>query len=231
MSRKVAAVFEKQVKDTLKNKIILVQFVMYPILAVIMQNAIQLEDLPKNYFVILFATMYIGIAPLTSIASIISEEKENNTLRVLFMANVRGREYLLGVGAYIFLICMLGGSVFAFAGRYKGFEFGLFMCIMALGILISIVVGAVIGIFSKNQMAATSIAVIVMALIAFLPMIAMFNETIAKVSKFTYSQQLNNMMNHIGELSIGFHNIGMIGVNLLVAISLFIIAYRRYGLM
>ena len=88
----IAAVFKKQIKDTFKNKAILIQFVMFPVLTLIMNEAIQIEEMPKNYFVTMFAAMYIGMAPLTSMAAVIAEEKEKNTLRVLMMSNVRPHE-------------------------------------------------------------------------------------------------------------------------------------------
>ena len=106
--RKICAVWKKQVKDTLKNKVILIQFIMFPMLTAVMQNAMDIQGMPKNYFVTLFATMYIGMAPLTAMAAIISEEKECNTLRVLLMSNVKAGEYLLGTGGYVFMICTSG---------------------------------------------------------------------------------------------------------------------------
>lgn len=228
--RKVTAIFQKQVKDTFKNKSVLIQFIMFPVMAVIMQNAIQMEGIPKNYFVILFSTMYIGMAPLTSMSSIISEEKEKNTLRVLLMSNVRAVEYLLGVGAYTFLICIIGSAVLAIVGDYTGMEYISFLFIMGLGIFISILIGAAIGTWSKNQMSATSVTVFVMMLFSFLPMLSMFNDTIAKISKFTYSQQLSNLMNDIGNISLHFDSVCIIVMNMLIAVSIFIGAYKRSGL-
>lgn len=225
--KKVAAIFRKQLKDTLKNKEVLIQFIMFPVIATIMQNSIRIEDMPRNYFVILFATMYIGMSPLTSTASILAEEKEKNTLRVLLMSNVKESEYLLGVGSYIFLICMLGSVVFAVVGQYRGIEFVLFLSIMALGILISILIGAGIGTLSKNQMSATSVTVIVMLIFSFLPMIAMFNEGVAKVSRFTFSQQLNDWLKGIGTISIHVDTIGILLLNMIVALLIFVLGYRR----
>lgn len=225
--KKVAAIFRKQIKDTLKNKEVLIQFIMFPVIATIMQNSIRIDDMPRNYFVILFATMYIGMSPLTSTASILAEEKEKNTLRVLLMSNVKASEYLLGVGSYIFLICMLGSVIFAMVGQYRGIEFALFLGIMALGILISILIGAGIGTLSKNQMSATSITVIVMLIFSFLPMIAMFNEGVAKVSRFTFSQQLNDWLKEIGTISIHVDTIGILLLNMIVALLIFVLGYRR----
>ena len=68
----IFAIFKKQLKDTIKNKTVLIQFVMFPVLTVIMNNAVKIEGMPDNFFVNLFAAMFIGMAPLTSIASVIS---------------------------------------------------------------------------------------------------------------------------------------------------------------
>ncbi len=228
--RKTVAIFKKQIKDTLKNRTVLIQFIMFPLLTIIIHNAMQVEGLPKNYFVVLFATMYIGMAPLTGMAVIISEEKEKNTLRVLMMSNVRAGEYLIGVGAYIFLLCMLGAVVFGIVGNYQGSELLQFLFVMSIGILTSLLMGAAIGTWSKNQMSATSITIPIMMIFSFLPMLAMFNESIAKVSRFIYSQQINDLMNSIGAIELNSENVLVITVNMAVVIALFVTAYRRCGL-
>ena len=104
-------IIKKELKDTLKNKTVLIQFVLFPIMTLVMENLIKMEGMPELFFTKLFSIMYIGMAPLTSTASIISEEKDKNTLRVLTMANVKPWEYLLGVGLYVWLICMCGAGV------------------------------------------------------------------------------------------------------------------------
>lgn len=85
----IMVIIKKQLKDTLKNKTILIQFLLFPVMTLIMEQAITLEGMPELYFTKLFSIMYIGMAPITSISAIISEEKEKNTLRVLMMANVK----------------------------------------------------------------------------------------------------------------------------------------------
>ena len=105
--RNVVTIVKKQLKDTLKNKTVLIQFVMFPVLTLIFEHAINIPDMPELFFAKLFSVMYMGMAPLTAVAAIISEEKEKNTLRVLMMANVKPWEYLMGVGIYVWTICMV----------------------------------------------------------------------------------------------------------------------------
>ena len=73
--RNIKAVFLKQVKDIFKNKTILVQFVMFPMLVIIMENVVVIEGMPEHFFVRMFSFMYIGMAPLISMAAILAEEK------------------------------------------------------------------------------------------------------------------------------------------------------------
>lgn len=226
----IIAVMKKQLKDTLKNKTVFIQFIMFPVLTIIMNRAITIDGMPENFFVNLFATMYVGMAPLTSISAIIAEEKEKNTLRVLLMSNVKPYEYLLGIGSYVWFSCMLGAGVICAAGSYRFKEGLVFMLIMAIGIVTSLLMGAVIGTWSKTQMMATSVAVPVMMIFSFLPMLSMFNSTIAKVAKYTYSEQISILLNAVSTWELESDSIGIMGGNMLLFILLFSVVYRRCGL-
>ncbi len=223
----IAAIFKKQIKDTLRNKTVLIQFVMFPAMTLIMTNAVKIQEMPENFFVTLFATMYIGMAPLTGMASILSEEKEKNTLRVLILSNVKPHEYLLGIGSYVWLACMLGGAVICAAGGYD-LQTGIaFMGILAVGILTSLLIGAIIGVWSKTQMMATSVTVPVMMILSFAPMLSLFNGTIEKIARVLYSEQISRMLSQINSLRLNIENIGVIGLNMLIAAVLFIIIFQK----
>ncbi|MBR4093754.1 MAG: ABC transporter permease [Oscillospiraceae bacterium] len=228
--KNITAVFLKQIKETFRNKTILIQFLMFPVMVIIMENAIKLENMPEHFFVKLFAVMFVGMAPLTCMSAIISEEKEKNTLRALMMSNVKPFEYLLGVGAYVFIMCIIGAVVFAVCGGYEGKDLLVFMAVMGAGILLSSLTGAVIGVFSKNQMSATSLTIPVMMIFSFLPMLSMFNENIEKVARITYSQQMSILINGIGNSAIKPESIIIIAVNFVVASILFTLAFRKKGL-
>lgn len=226
----IAAILKKQLKDTWGNKTVLIQFIMFPVLTLIMNNAIKIDGMPENFFINLFATMYIGMAPLTSMAAVIAEEKEKNTLRVLMMSNVKPHEYLLGIGSYIWTACMMGAVVICMAGSYKLEERLYFIMIMAVGILASLLIGAAIGIWSKTQIMASSVAVPVMMVFSFMPMLSMFNTTIGKIAKFIYSEQISIMLARISSIHFEIDNICIMVVNMLFFVVLFIVAYRKYGL-
>ena len=58
----------------------------------------------------------------------------------------------------------------------------------------------------------------------------MFNETIAKVAKFTYSQQISLLISQVENLKLESMNVVVIAFNVIVAAVLFGYAYKRSGL-
>ena len=227
MINHVWAILWKQLKDTVKNKTILIQFVMFPCMTIVMENAVHIQDMPQHFFANLFAVMYVGMAPLMSASAIISEEREKNTLRVLQMCNVKAVEYLLGNAIYVVCICMLGSLVIGLAGGYAGVYLLRFMLLMAFGHVVSFLIGATIGVLSKNQMVATSVTAPVMMVLSFLPMLSMFNDNIRKVARFIYSEQLYLLMNHLAKIKITVETGVILGANVMVVLGLFVFAYRK----
>jgi len=224
----IGVIVKKQLKDTIKNKTVLIQFLMFPVLTLIFEHAINIPDMPELFFTKLFAVMYMGMAPLTSMAAIISEEKEKNTLRVLMMANVKPWEYLAGVGIYIWAICMAGAGVMATSLPAADIPF--FLSVMAVGFIISILAGACVGIIAPNQMVSTSMVMPVMLILSFVPMLAMFNDKIEKIARIFYTQQLRTLLNNMTFDGIKPESLAVIAVNALLAATLFFVAFKRKGL-
>ncbi len=228
--KNISAIFIRQLKDTLKNRMILLQFIMFPLITVLMENTVSLEDLTPHFFAEMFSVMYIGMAPMVTVSSIIAEEKEKNTLRVLLMANVKPHEYMLGIGSYVWILCMAGAVAIGMNTGYSGRELGLYLLVMAIGFIISLLIGAVIGLFSKSQMAATSMTVPLMIVLALLPMISMFNRTVEKIAKYFYTYQIRLFITELNDDIINTIGIIVLAVSFLAASAVFFIVYRRNGL-
>ncbi len=226
--RNIGVIIKKQIKDTLKNKTVLIQFVMFPVLTLVFENAINIPDMPELFFTKLFSVMYMGMAPLTSVAAIIAEEKEKNTLRVLTMANVKAWEYLAGIGIYVWTICMAGAG--AMATTLSSGDIPFYLGVMAAGFIISIAIGACIGIIASNQMVATSLSLPVMLIFSFMPMLAMFNDKIEKVAGIFYTQQIRELLGNMTFDGIKTETMLVVAVNALLALSLFFVAFKRKGL-
>ena len=104
----ILIMIRKQMKDTFKNKAVLIQLILLPVVSFILERVIRPEGVPELMYTKMFAAMYMAMAPLTAMSAIIAEEKEKNTLRVLMMSNVKPGQYLTGIGAYVWIISMIG---------------------------------------------------------------------------------------------------------------------------
>ena len=52
MINHIRAILWKQLKDSFKNKTVLIQFLLFPIMTVIMENAINIPDMPERFLLI-----------------------------------------------------------------------------------------------------------------------------------------------------------------------------------
>ena len=197
-------------------------------MTIIMENAIHIDDMPEFFFTKLFAVMYIGMAPFVTTASIIAEEKEKNTLRVLMMADVKPWQYLIGIGLYVMAICMVGACVMSVG--LPSVDRGFFVLVMCIGFVISIIAGACVGIISRNQMMATSLTMPFMMIFSFAPMLSMFNESIKKYSTVVFTQQLRLLFDRM--TFEGYSQTGVIVLcgSAVVCAGMFFFAYQRKGL-
>ena len=57
--RNIMVIIRKQIKDTVKNKTILIQFILFPMMTLIMEYAVKMDGMPEHFFVKLFEVMYI----------------------------------------------------------------------------------------------------------------------------------------------------------------------------
>ncbi len=79
-------------------------------------------------------------------------------------------------------------------------------------------------------MAATSLTIPIMMVFSFVPMLSMFNESIKKVAVIFYSQQISDLINGIGTSEVSVSSIIVIAVNFIIALVLFVLAYKKKGL-
>jgi len=229
--RTIRAIFIKQARDTLKNRMTLVQFIIFPVMSFIMTTLVAkpAEDTPDSIFVTMFAAMFAGMTPLMMTNSAIAEDKEHKSLRFLVMAGVKPSQYLLGIGGFVLLSCSLVAVVFGLIGEFSGLELVKFVFILILGSVASVVIGATVGIFSKNQQAATAIGTPVFMILAFLPMLSIFNDTIRDIANPLYTQQVRMIVNE-SDMSITTEPLLIILANIAVAFILFVLAYKKRGL-
>ncbi len=228
--RSAKAIFTKQAKDMLKNPMVLIQFIIYPAVALVMTQLVAKSnpDIPNNMFVTMMSAIFAGMALILSMSGVISEDMEHKSLRLLVMAGVKPHEYLLGTGGFILLAGAVVSLIFGLIGDFTAIELMKFLAVMLSGALASILLGAIIGMLAKNQQTATAIATPLAMILGFTPMISSFNTTVEKAASVLYTQQLNVIVN---DFSANFGKaLAVIGVNILVLLLVFVLTYRKKGL-
>jgi len=228
--RSIKAIFIKQAKDMIKNPSVLVMFIVFPAVALIMTELIAKsnQDIPNNMFVTMMAAIFAGMGLVTSSCAVIAEDIERKSLRFLIIAGVKPHQYLIGTGGFFLIAGAITSVVFALIGDFTIPETIKFLSVMIAGSATSIVLGALIGMLSKNQQAATALSMPIAVIIGFTPMVASFSETVEKYASILYTQQINVIVN---DFSANFAQALMvIAINIVVLLILFIISYRKKGL-
>lgn len=225
--KNMTIILKKQIKDTLNNKAILIQFLLFPFMSAIMSFSIQIEGMPYDYFIKMFACMYIGMAPIIIASTIISEEKESGALKMLIYSNVKGKEYIGGIALYIVGGCLIGCFMMSLIASYSLSEMIIFLLISLIGMLISVMIGSIIGIMTSSQMKASSWSIPMMIIFSFIPMISSFNESFKKIGFLFYTQQISEMINTLDLTSIqSFHMIWLV-IYFILAFILFMLVYKK----
>ena len=224
---KVKAIFIKQLKDTIKNMQVLVLYIIYPLIGLIMMTTVAPAMGKGNFLIKIFASMHMVYLPIVATASVVAEEKEKNTLKVLMLANVKPITYLLGVGSFIFLGTHIGTLCFAILGGWSGGAFVSFVLSMMLGSICSILIGFTVGLVARNQTGATGLAVPIGLIFSFLPMLASFNQGIEKIAKIAYSQQISYLLNEPSFVGYTLERISVVGANFIMVMFIFYITYKK----
>lgn len=223
-----SAIAYKQFKDIFKNKTILLQFLLFPLIAILMLVVVPDEEI-KSSIPIMFSTIFIGMTPLSCMASIIAEEKEKNTLTALKFAFVKSVEYLLGIGSVIFLACTVIILIFSLMTNGEILVKVKFFIVLLLGLIPSMILGSVLGILSKNQMSVASIVSPISLIVSLLPLFSTFNENIRMISRFIYTQQINDLLNNINN-KFEIEKVLIIMGNAFIFLILFAVVYKKKGL-
>jgi len=245
--RSVKATFKKQLKDIIKNPMVLIQFILFPFIAFLMNTLVitdlDLEGIPYDIAEMIIASMpnmpnmvtmqagiFAGMGLITAISGIISEDMDKKSLRFLAMAGVKPMSYLVGISGVILFFSFLTSAAFGLIGGYSGFDFWIFMAAMMSAAIGSTVLGAIFGILAGNQQAASGLVLPVAVILGFGPMMAQFNENIARFMRFVYTGQLNIVADSLSAYAtdtVLWQSFGIMWANIAVLGLLFILVFKK----
>jgi hypothetical protein len=238
--RHFKAIFKKQLKETVKSPAILIQFILYPLIAFVMNHLVTnmygmteeaLENMPD--MVLMQAAIFAGMGLIMVPVGIISEDMEKKSLRFLTMAGVKPMSYLLGVSGVMLVAALCSSLAFTVIGGFGGTDFWIFLAAMMSGVVASIVFGSTFGILAGNQQAASALVFPAALVVGFGPMMAQFNDNVARVMHVVYTQHFNVIADY---LNYGmsdtplWESFAIMWANVAVLLILFALAYRSKGI-
>lgn len=226
--RTTLAILNKQCKDSLSNLQSMMVLLIYPVVAFIMILALGDQEGMSSMFISMFAAMHCSFIPIVLASTIIAEEKEKGTLRSLITSGVGRINYLISISLFVIVAAMLTGGTFLLMDEFTQEEASLFLVTMLCGTMISTLIGLCVGINAKNVAAANGLAMPVGLIFALLPMLSQFNDSIAKVARFTYSRQVSLILE--GGKDISTEMLAICGAYAAVLALLLVALFRKKGL-
>ena len=240
--RKLKAITKFKFKELLKNKTFLTSALVIIGMTVafkyIYTSIINENNAPVNVAsgmaLDIGITMSMCMLTLMIPATLLAKDKEKNTLRTLMTSSVNAVEYFLGsmipvivLGFLInILILVISGIPLA------TINLPLFLFVILIGNITSCVLGMTIGLFSKNQMAASNLITPVMLVVMMVPMFSKMIEGLQGISKFIYSGVISNMISAytMGEsYSLNLQSIIVLFGQIIAVIVLFIVIFKKNG--
>lgn len=173
--------------------------------------------------------MNVVMIPILGMSSIIAEEKEKGTLRSLIVFNVKPVEYLLGVSITIFFAIMVSSIFFIIIIPSEIVNVKKYLLFCAAGAVVSVLIGAIIGLITENQIKVGAIAAPIAMVLGMLPVFAEANKWLKGFTSLLYSDILSKLISQNSSF-VTLKEILILLSNILIVFLLFYLIYRNKGL-
>lgn len=206
--RVIRAMINKEKTDILRNKKMLIIMFIFPVIYLFITFAgIQEFKGDGSAFVLMHSIM----VPIQIIASIVAEEKEKGTFKMLMMSGVRAFEYIIGIMMFL----VFGMVIFDQTGATKNSDTFEAVIVNMIAFILSMMIGFIIGVISDNQVSVGAVSLPVTLIIFFMPIVGMFNEKYEFLGKYLYSGVLFKILNGT---HCNLENIIILSINTIVLI-------------
>lgn len=180
------------------------------------------------------ALMNITGTGIYCVSAALAEEKEKHTLRVLMTSSVNGLEFFLGsLIPFVGMMLAVNVVVALVVGlSMTGVQWAAYLGVSLLAAVTCAVVGMIFGIFSKNQVTASTVTTPAMLVLMMVPMFGNLNKTMETISGFLFTGVLQQTVVNISQRKDQLVNglsIAVIAVEIVAAVACFLVIYRRNG--
>jgi len=228
-TRKIYAICEKDIKGITRNLFVLSGVLIVPIITFVMGRAMDAELAAQT--AVMFIVMNIMMNGGNIICVMIAEEKEKHTLNVLSASTVSGLDFLISkLIIALILTAAVNLSIYFMMGLSDTMPLGPFMLITSIAILPAAAIGAVIGIATKTQAAASSVVAPLALIPLMMPMLVPAESAAWDVLRYLFTEQVVSGLRAIYDSEPFMANIGFVAANFAVLFIVFLLYYKKKGL-
>lgn len=235
--KRIGAIFIKELHDFKTNINILIMYIIPIMLAYIYDKLI--PGMPEGFalsFGLLFLVVMVGMyVP----SMMIAEEKEKKTLGVLLLSPATPTEIFIGKGLLTFISVLISFIILLAISSGNGFAH---LDVVFIGGILTtifcILVGIIVGLLSKNQMATGVVGTPIYMALLLIPMLgSMGSSALEKIAKAFPTYYYNDMLymalsgtESKNTLLDMMPQVGILLGSVIVAFGLLVFIYRKKGL-
>ncbi|OTN76850.1 hypothetical protein A5886_001929 [Enterococcus sp. 8G7_MSG3316] len=233
---KTTALLNFKFREILKNKTFLVSAAMVP--GFVLMYRLLFDDVENmsgiQVFLLNFGVSYAMImVGMFMSATFLAKDKEKQTLRTWMTSSVSSLEYLVSmIIPFLVLTILMIVMVIGISGMNpEAIDFPVFILVIFLSSLTAIILGMLVGLVSKNQMAASNNSLLFVFIFFLVPTFSDMNQTLERISEFLFTGVVSNMIAGFGEggLPLAMQDYLVLIGSLVLAIVAFIMVYRKNG--
>lgn len=180
--RRVNALITKEFRDFYKNPNVLFMLLIPIGITILYKKMLGGHGL-EGYLVGTCINMNIATVGCMVIAMLIAEEKEKNTLRTLMLSPLTAVEFIVGKFIITGIMIMAINIFIFFMLQLKVVYFPIFIIITLLSTICVLFIGAIVGIFSKDQMQTGTIGTPFYMVLFMVPMLSKLNNIVEDIAK------------------------------------------------
>jgi ABC-2 type transport system permease protein len=233
--KRVNAIFTKEIKDLRTNWNQLSMYILPLIFTFIYSNLIPSDQMPKGAGIILGLSTLVIMVGIYIPAMMIAEEKEKRTLEVLLLSPAKPSEIFLGKSLATFLSIIIFMFFLLIIDNRNWNNFPVIFAATFLASVFCIIFGLISGIFSKNQMSTSIVALPLIFLFFMIPLLAITGikqlESIAKIMPpFYYLDVLKKVIIDQSGLANTFYGLGVMAGSIVIASVILLVVCKKKGL-
>ncbi|MFS7422564.1 ABC transporter permease [Carnobacterium maltaromaticum] len=207
--RKIQTLFMLKLEMILKNLTIMLGPIMTILFVFIFKTVIEVPapggiqpesvEFVTGYILQIGVIFNVTMTGIMAASMPLAEEKEKQTLHVLLSSSVNKVEFLIGSLAPVLIIMTaINLILIPISGVFVG-NMLVYLLITTIVSVITIILGLLIGMSAKNQMAVSLLSMPFMLILMMIPLLFQLNDLAGKASSFIYTGTLNEIISRLAQ--------------------------------